>query len=128
MLCYALLASFLLSGCIAMHEPSPYRGQGQTDLDQTSSIDNTLQQNSPMLVKARYAKKSGHYNQALSLLERGIRTDPYNGWIWYELASINLALGNVQQSAELCKKSISLANNDQNLIHQNRLLLEQLGR
>lgn len=74
---------------------------------------------------AQAAQRQGEYGKATTLLERAIKKDPYNGWLWYELAGLQYAMGNYAQARELCKKSLSLGGNDSSLRQATTVLMQR---
>lgn len=78
-----------------------------------------------LVKKSKKALKAGDFDLAESLLERAIRKNPYNGWLWLDLAIVSYERGDYDQTLQLCKKSISLAQNDRDLQKKNQQLMQQ---
>jgi Tfp pilus assembly protein PilF len=65
-----------------------------------------------LLQQSRSQLATGHYPQAAASIERALRIEPDNAYLWAELAQIHLAEGNVQQAEAHARKAMSLAVND----------------
>jgi hypothetical protein len=59
--------------------------------------------------KARQQAADGHYEAAAGSLERALRITPKDPDLWYELAGIRLAQGEVDEAGDLAVKSRTLA-------------------
>ena len=75
--------------------------------------------------KANEALASGHPDQAEMLLERALRIEPRNAQYWHLLAQSKYAQGDFGQTVQFCRKSESLAGNNNKLHQSNRSLLQQ---
>lgn len=69
-----------------------------------------------LLNRAQIDNQSGNREAAGSSLERALRIEPRNAWLWFELAQLRLAEGQYAQAITLARKSISFAG------HEHRLL------
>ena len=58
---------------------------------------------------ARSALSANHPDQALPLLERAVRIEPHNAFVWQMLATTHLALGHNEEAQSTAEKSNSLA-------------------
>ncbi len=58
--------------------------------------------------EAYTALERSNYRSAESLLERGIRNQPDNSSLWYDLARVKYLQGEYHQSAQLAKKALRL--------------------
>lgn len=58
---------------------------------------------------AREARKSGKPEAAAASLERALRIEPRNPWVWQALASLHLQLGQAEQAETEAQKANSLA-------------------
>jgi len=67
-----------------------------------------------LLLQSRASQASGQYEEAASDIERALRIEPRNPYLWLELGNIRLATGNKQQAAALAQKAISMATYDAN--------------
>lgn len=55
-------------------------------------------------------------DSAAATLERALRIEPRNAWLWNELAQVRLAQGQYAQAVSLAKKSISFAGGERRLL------------
>ena len=62
-----------------------------------------------LLERARQEAGSGRRESAGASLERALRIEPRNAWLWHELARLRLAQGQYAQAISLSQKSNSLA-------------------
>ncbi len=69
-----------------------------------------------LLDRAQLDTSAGRSETAGASLERGLRIEPRNPWLWQELAQLRLSQGQYAQAISLAQKSISFA------AHERRLL------
>ena len=69
-----------------------------------------------LLDRAQLDTDTGHREAAGSALERGLRIEPRNAWLWHELARLRLTQGQYAQAIALARKSISFAAHDRSLL------------
>jgi predicted Zn-dependent protease len=62
-----------------------------------------------LLERARQEAGSGRRESASASLERALRIEPRNAWLWHELARLRLTQGQYAQAVSLSQKSNSLA-------------------
>jgi predicted Zn-dependent protease len=62
-----------------------------------------------MLDRAQQDAYTGHREAAGATLERGLRIEPHNAWLWQELAQLRLNMGQYAQAISLAQKSLSFA-------------------
>lgn len=62
-----------------------------------------------LLERARQEAGSGRRESAGASLERALRIEPRNAWLWHELARLRLTQGQYAQAVSLSRKSNSLA-------------------
>ena len=72
-----------------------------------------------LLRLARSQADAGHGEQAAATLERALRIEPRNPWLWHRLAVLRLQQGYWDRAAELAKKSNLLARNHRRLLTGN---------
>jgi predicted Zn-dependent protease len=65
-----------------------------------------------LLDQAQTDNDSGHREAAGSSLERALRIEPRNPWLWLELAQLRLAQGQYAQAITLAGKANSFAGHD----------------
>lgn len=69
---------------------------------------------------------SGDYDQAEATLERGLRIEPNNPYLWFELARLSADYGNVKKARELASRAQSLAGGDRYLQKQIQQFMSRL--
>ncbi|MDJ0918098.1 MAG: tetratricopeptide repeat protein [Woeseiaceae bacterium] len=65
-----------------------------------------------LVESSRTSRTAGDYPQALASIERAIRIEPRNPYLWIELAETHLSRGNAQQAAATARKAMSVAGAD----------------
>ncbi len=65
-----------------------------------------------LLDQAQTDNDSGRREAAGSSLERALRIEPRNPWVWLELAQLRLAQGQYAQAITLARKANSFAGHD----------------
>ena len=60
----------------------------------------------------RRQSADGQYDQAVASVERALRIEPGNPWLWLELAQIHRSAGNARQADGHARKALSLAGTD----------------
>jgi len=78
-----------------------------------------------LLQQAELQRTSGDLTGAAATLERALRIEPENGYVWNRLAHIRAEQGNAGLAGELAAKSDSFAGGDQNLKRDNAKLIAQ---
>ncbi len=78
-----------------------------------------------LLARADTHVQAGQWEQAAALLERALRIEPRNAWLWHHLATVRLRQGRYAQAVSLANKSSSLAPGDAALQAKNRRLIEE---
>ncbi len=78
-----------------------------------------------LLARADTHVQAGQWEQAAALLERALRIEPRNAWLWHHLATLRLRQGRYAQAVSLANKSNSLAPGDTVLQEKNRRLVEE---
>jgi predicted Zn-dependent protease len=68
-----------------------------------------------LLDRSRLDLGAGQREAAGASLERALRIEPRNPWLWYELAQLRLAQGQYAQAVSLSHKSISFSGRDKSL-------------
>lgn len=81
-----------------------------------------------LLNRANQDTASGRHDTAAASLERAIKIEPGNAWLWHRLASTRLAQGRPGEAAALAAKSNSLAVGNAELQAENWLLIAQVHR
>lgn len=68
-----------------------------------------------LLDRARLNSGAGQREAAGASLERALRIEPRNAWLWQELAQLRLTQGQYAQAVSLAHKSISFAGRERQL-------------
>jgi len=68
-----------------------------------------------LLDRARLDTGAGQREAAGASLERALRIEPRNAWLWHELAQLRLAQGQYGQAISLAQKSSSFAGRERRL-------------
>jgi len=90
-------------GTAGSQEPAPLPDAGRP---QTASPTAAL------LEQGRRQSADGEYDQAIASMERALRIEPGNPWLWLELAQIHRSAGNERQADAHARKALSLAGMD----------------
>jgi len=65
-----------------------------------------------LLQQGRSQLAAGLYPEAAASLERAVRIEPANPWLWLELARVHLAAGDTRQAEGHARKALTLAGTD----------------
>jgi hypothetical protein len=76
-----------------------------------------------LLEQSRRERAAGSLDDAADSIERALRIDPDNPWLWLELGEIHMMAGDSTQAEEMARKALSLAGSDQALVGQADRLL-----
>ncbi len=106
----------MTSGC-ASYTPGTLDSDSSTSSDTGYSAsqvsDNTAVQT--LYDQAMNYAYAGDYDQAEASLERGLRIEPNNAYLWFELARLSASYGNLNKARELASRAQSLAGGDRYL-------------
>jgi tetratricopeptide (TPR) repeat protein len=69
-----------------------------------------------LLDRSQIDIQAGERESAGASLERALRIEPRNAWLWQELAQLRLTQGQYAQAISLARKSISFAGKDKRLL------------
>lgn len=81
-----------------------------------------------LLNRANQDAGAGSHDTAAASLERAIRIEPGNPWLWHRLATTRLAQGRPGEAAALAAKSTALAVGDPALQAENWLVIARVHR
>lgn len=110
------------SGCASY---SPLYSEDEQEVYSASQVsDNSAVQT--LYDQALNYLSAGDYDQAEASLERGLRIEPNNPYLWFELARLSADYGNVKKARELASRAQSLAGGDRYLQNQIERFLGQL--
>ena len=78
-----------------------------------------------LLNNANAQTQAGRHDQAAASLERAVKIEPKNAWVWHWLARSRLQLGELDQAQSLAARSNSFARNDRRLLSDNWSLIAE---
>ncbi|MGE4544529.1 MAG: tetratricopeptide repeat protein [Pedobacter sp.] len=110
-ICLAVL--LFMAGCTALRPDTP-RPEPSTNSAVVS-----------LLNKARTQSTAGQLHEASASLERAVRIEPRNPYLWQELARVRLEQGLYRQAENLAAKSNSLITTDTSLRRENWRIIGQ---
>ena len=71
--------------------------------------------NFPLLISARSHLSQGDYDKASSLVDRAIRLQPQNPWVWYEMARIHFYQQKNTEAKQFLGRARHLVSTDREL-------------
>lgn len=124
-----LVAAILLSlgGCASVPQSSstaPETAAGEQSVFPDEAVaaepePKPVMSNNPAVIalldRARIDTEAGQRGAAGASLERGLRIEPRNAWLWHELAQLRLDQGQYAQAISLARKSNSFSGNERRL-------------
>jgi hypothetical protein len=81
-----------------------------------------------LVIKADAAYDRGDSEGAIAQLERAVRIEPRNGYVWYKIASLRMALQEPAEAESLAQKSLGFAGDDKKLQADNWELISVTRR
>jgi Flp pilus assembly protein TadD len=109
-----LLAVLGLAACAgqpAYQSQSPATGGAENDAGTVGEAGSAAAVQE-LVASSRTSAASGDYALALADIERAIRIEPRNPYLWLELGEIHLARGDSRQANAMARKAMSLAGQD----------------
>ena len=85
---------------------------GDGDVAESDARSGSAEAIRELVESGRSSRSSGDYAQALATIERAIRIEPRNPYLWLELGETHLSRGNAQQAAATARKAMSVAGAD----------------
>lgn len=79
-----------------------------------------------LLEQGRQQSAAGDYARAAASVERALRIEPGNPYLWLELANIHRAAGNAAQAEASARKALSLAGPDRAAEQAARQFLQKI--
>ena len=129
-----LVLLFGLSACADQplnRPPDPATGvsgsapREEADADTGSGAAAAVQE---LVASSRTSRASGDYAHALASIERAIRIEPRNPYLWLELGETHLSRDDPQQAAATARKAKSVAGADRAAQAAAEDLLERASR
>jgi len=103
----------LLAGCAGVPTPTPSETQQPGEGAIIEAVPKSAMSGNlaviALLDRAQSDSESGQREAAGASLERALRIEPRNPWLWLELAQVRLAQGQYAQAITLARKSNSFA-------------------
>lgn len=87
-------------------------GGEPADAEESEARSGSAEAIRELVENSRSSRASGDYSQALATIERAIRIEPRNPYLWIELGETHLSRGNAQQAAATARKAMSVAGAD----------------
>jgi len=85
--------------------------------------------NSPAVIalldEAEVYANQGDGDQAAATIERALRIEPKNPWLWHRLAVLRMQQGRYSEAIELAARSNALADGDARLLQGNEQIMER---
>lgn len=125
---------FGLSACADLpFNPSPGPTTGVSGSKPSEEAESETRSGSAEAVRelvasSRTSRASGDYAHALADIERAIRIEPRNAYLWLELGETHLSRDDPQQAAATARKAMSVAGPDRAAKAAAEDLLERASR
>lgn len=125
---------FGLSACADLplnSPPGPATGgsasapQDEAEAETKSGSAEAVQE---LVTSSRTSRAGGDYAHALADIERAIRIEPRNPYLWLELGEIHLSRDDPRQAAAMARKAVSVAGADDAAKAAAEELLERASR
>ena len=114
-----IMIGILLSGCAGQSQPDESRVKISSQQDAGRAVTS-------LMAKADTQVQQKQWERAAAYLERALRIEPRNGYLWHRLARVRMQQGQIELAKNLVQKSNALAGMDEDLKLNNAQLLEQL--
>ena len=103
-----------LTACanVPLNETAGEVGDTPPEVAESQARSGTAEAIRELVESGRASRASGDYSQALASIERAIRIEPRNPYLWLELGETHLSQGNAQQAAATARKAMSVAGAD----------------
>jgi tetratricopeptide (TPR) repeat protein len=108
----------LLAGCAGVTTPPSAESTAPAAQEQPAPVMSENRAVIALLDLARTDNEAGRREAAGASLERALRIEPRNPWLWHQLAQLRLTQGQYEQAISLARKSNSFAG------HQSRVQAE----
>jgi len=111
--CLFVLVVLLLNGCAGLKIQAPSDTQQVGESAVFEAVPKSVMTDNraviALLDRAQFDSMSGQREAAGASLERALRIEPRNPWLWLELAQVRLDQGQYAQAITLARKSNSFA-------------------
>lgn len=121
----------MLGGCAAVTTPSPVKVGAPDTMPQNiisgqpgesaivEQVPKAVVSDNPAVIalldRARLDNSAGQREAAGASLERALRIERRNAWLWHELAQLRLAQGQYEQAISIAQKSNSFSGRERRL-------------
>ncbi|MGA7594420.1 MAG: tetratricopeptide repeat protein [Gallionella sp.] len=130
------VSAALLAGCAAVVptpsapsiSPAPVQPQGTAGVPLKTVPNSAMSQNRAVIAlldQSQLDNGTGHRASADSALERALRIEPRNPWLWHQLAQLRMDQGQYAQAITLAGKSNSFAGNQNGVLAANWQVIGQ---
>ena len=109
---FLVLLAVALSGCAQLPGTPGATGSQETTPLQEAGSPPPASPTAALVEQGRRQSADGQYDQAIASVERALRIEPGNPWLWLELAQIHRSAGNARQADGHARKALSLAGTD----------------
>lgn len=110
------LTSLTLAACISAPPQSTLRTPDNTATAREDESATTGNSASILLLRQGQAERNaGLYQDATSSIERALRIDPNNAYLWIELGEIKNEEGDREQADMMARKALTLAAGDRSI-------------
>ena len=125
---------FGLSACAELPlnpSPGPATGGGASvpgEEPEPEAASGSAEAVQELVASSRTSRASGDYAHAMADIERAIRIEPRNPYLWLELGEIHLSSDDPRQAAATARKAMSIAGADDAAKSAAEDLLERASR
>jgi tetratricopeptide (TPR) repeat protein len=105
----------LLAGCAGMKTQPSAESAAAAAQAQPAPVESENKAVIALLDLAHTDNQAGRREAAGASLERALRIEPRNPWLWHELAKLRLTQGQYEQAISMARKSNSFAGQDRRL-------------
>lgn len=102
----------LIAGCAGVKTETSSESAAQ---EQPAPVESENKAVIALLDLAHTDNEAGRREAAGASLERALRIEPRNPWLWHELAQLRLTQGQYEQAISMARKSNSFAGQDRRL-------------
>lgn len=125
----AFLLLLGLSACAALPpDAPPASAAGGRDAGESVGRSGSAEAVRKLVASSRASRASGDPALALADIERAIRIEPRNPYLWLELGEIHLSQNHARQAAAMARKVMSIAGADDVARAAAERLLERASR
>jgi tetratricopeptide (TPR) repeat protein len=126
LLCLAACAEMPVSGSAG--SPAGTAGTSPSGAAGAGEVSGSAEAVQELVSSSRTSRRDGDYVLAQADIERALRIEPRNPYLWLELGEIHRARGDSEQAAAMARKAMSLAGSDSNAQSAADKLLKRASR